>query len=64
MTVFVDTSAIYALIDRSDDGHPRAVRGRDQVLSEDLVTHSYVITEVVSLVRRRLGAGGRGATDR
>lgn len=55
MTVFVDSSAIYALIDRSDDGHARALRGRDRVLGEDLVTHSYVIVEVVALVRRRLG---------
>lgn len=55
MTVFVDTSAIYALIDRSDDGHARALRGRDRVLGEELVTHSYVLVEVVSLVRRRVG---------
>lgn len=31
------------------------MRVRGQVLGEDLVTHSYVIAEVVSLVRRRLG---------
>lgn len=58
MTVCVDTSAIYALIDRGDGGHPRALRGRGQVLGEELVTHSYVIAEAVSLVRRQLGPEG------
>ncbi len=55
MTVFVDTSAVYALLDRSDVGHERALRGRDLVLGEELVTHAYVVAETVSLVRRRLG---------
>lgn len=55
MTVFIDTSAIYALLDRADDGHERACRGQEVVLGEQLVTHSYVIVETISLVRRRLG---------
>ena len=57
MTVFVDTSAIYALIDRADAGHERAVRGRSVVEGEELVTHEYVVLETVSLVRHRLGPG-------
>ena len=56
MTVFVDTSALYALLDRDDAGHDRALRGSERVLGEELVTHSYVVVETVSLVRRRLGA--------
>ena len=56
MSVFVDTSALYALLDRDDAGHERAMRARNSILGEELVTHSYVIVETVSLVRRRLGA--------
>lgn len=56
MTVFVDTSALYALLDADDDGHDRAVRGRDAIGVDNLVTHGYVVAETISLVRRRLGA--------
>ncbi len=55
MTVFVDTSAIYALMDRSDVGHDRAIRASERLIGNDLVTHSYVLAETISLVRRRLG---------
>ncbi len=55
MTIFVDTSAIYALVDRADDGHLRAVRGQEAVLGEELVTHSFVVVETIAIVRRRLG---------
>jgi len=56
VTVFVDTSALYALLDADDDGHDRAMRGRDAVADDVLVTHGYVVAEMISLVRRRLGA--------
>ena len=56
MTVFVDTSAIHALLDRGDEGHARAVRGQAAVAGEELLTHGYVVVETVSIVRRRLGA--------
>lgn len=56
MTVFVDTSAAYALLDAGDANHPRAVLAAELLLGEELVTHSYVVEELVSLVRRRLGA--------
>ena len=55
MTTFVDTSAIYALLDRSDAGHGRAVRGQEAVAGDELVTHAYVVVETISLVRHRLG---------
>ena len=55
MTVFVDTSALYALLDADDSGHERALRGSERILGEELVTHGYVVVEAVSLVRRRLG---------
>jgi predicted nucleic acid-binding protein len=56
VSVFVDTSALYALLDSDDAGHERALRGSEHILGEELLTHSYVLVETVSLVRRRLGA--------
>ena len=56
MSVFVDTSAVYALLDAGDSNHEHAIRATERLLGEDLVTHSYVVVELVSLVRRRLGA--------
>lgn len=55
MSVFVDTSALYALLDAGDSNHERAVRTSERLLGEELVTHCYVVVELVSLVRRRLG---------
>jgi predicted nucleic acid-binding protein len=54
--VFVDTSAVYTLLDAGDSNHERALRATARLLGEELVTHSYVVVELVSLVRRRLGA--------
>jgi predicted nucleic acid-binding protein len=59
VTKFVDTSALYALVDENDQNHDSAERwlagpGRDP--SELLVTHSYVVVESIALIRRRLGA--------
>jgi predicted nucleic acid-binding protein len=56
VTVFVDTSAVYALLDASDSNHERALQATARLLGEELATHSYVVVELVSLVRRRLGA--------
>jgi uncharacterized protein len=54
---FVDTSAIYAVLDRADPNHPQARQAVAQLRAEDaqLVTHAYVLVEVVALVQRRLG---------
>ena len=54
MSVFVDTSAVYALLDVGDSNHARAMRPTESLLGEELATHSYVVVELVSLVRRRL----------
>lgn len=56
MSIFVDTSALYALLDAADVGHERALQGSERILGEELLTHSYVMVEAISLVRRRLGA--------
>lgn len=59
MRVFVDTSALYALLDEDDENHAPA---RDWFTDEAsdpsmlLTTHSYVIVESCALVQRRVGA--------
>lgn len=60
-TVFVDTSALYALLDADDDRHPQAASGwlrlLDGIESGVLsgVTHHGVVVEASALVQRRLG---------
>src|SRR5687768_5408350 len=57
MTTFADTSALYALLDRDDTFHERAVAGWRELVErrESLVTHNYVCVETVALALRRLG---------
>lgn len=56
MTVFVDTSAIYALVDLDDARHEVAAQTfRFLVHGERLVAHNYVILEAIALTQRRLG---------
>ncbi len=65
MSSFVDTSALYALLDIDDANHQVAVRQFVSLRGEDLVTHNYVIVETAALVQRRLGleAVARFVTD-
>jgi predicted nucleic acid-binding protein len=44
---FVDTSAVYALLDAGDSNHERALGSTPSLLGEELVTHSYVVVELV-----------------
>ena len=55
--IFLDTSAIYAWSDTRDSNHPAAVRQLQQILDEreELLTHNYVLLEVISLLQARLG---------
>ena len=54
---FLDTSALYALLDRDDACHAEAARLWRWLLERDerLVTTNYVVVETVALVQRRLG---------
>jgi uncharacterized protein len=57
VSVFIDTSAFYALLDRSDENHLEAKREWNGLLDEDrtLVTSNYVLIETVALSQNRLG---------
>jgi predicted nucleic acid-binding protein len=55
--LFVDTSAIYALLDRSDANHPRARELAQRIREEahGLVTTNFVVAECHALILARLG---------
>jgi hypothetical protein len=56
--VFVDTSALLALLDEDDAHHREAAAALRHLLSSaELVTHNYVQVELLALARRRLGPG-------
>jgi predicted nucleic acid-binding protein len=57
MTVFVDTSALYAVLDRDDANHTAAAECWRRLVSDgaDLLTHNYVLVETCALTQRRLG---------
>lgn len=56
MTVFVDSSALYALIDADDVNNRRAARSFTSLARNAvLVTHSYVCLETTALLQRRIG---------
>jgi predicted nucleic acid-binding protein len=57
VTVFVDTSAILAFIDRNERNHTQAVDlwGRLRHEGEMLVCSSYVLLESFALIQNRLG---------
>ena len=59
MSVFVDTSALFVLLDRDNAAHPRAADAfRDLLRADQLITHNYVVLETTALVGRRLGLEG------
>ena len=57
MTVFVDTSAVVALMNADDHMHSYARTVIDELFSSQaaLVTTNYVVVETCALVQRRLG---------
>ena len=57
MTIFVDTSAIYALMDADDRNHLRAAAAWAEWLQQPIqfVTTNYVLLESFALIQHRLG---------
>lgn len=57
MKVFVDTSALIAVIDRADEAHASARVIWRQLIEQDaqLVSTNYVLVETNALIQRRLG---------
>jgi predicted nucleic acid-binding protein len=57
VSVFVDTSALYAFLVESEGAHPEVVRAVSQVLQEGrrLRTSSYALVETSALLQRRIG---------
>jgi predicted nucleic acid-binding protein len=55
--VFIDTSAMLAILDASQPDHAAAKRSLRRLADEndELITHSYVVVEANALVQRRLG---------
>jgi hypothetical protein len=54
--VFVDTSAWYALLDKSDANHQAAVKLKDSLV-HPMVTSNYIADETITLARTHLGYG-------
>ena len=57
MSVFVDTSAFYAVLDADDRHHPAAKIAWEALLraGTPLVTTNYVLVETVALLQHRIG---------
>jgi predicted nucleic acid-binding protein len=57
MVILLDTSAIYALADRSDPHHEQAKRLFHHALEsgETLLVHNYILLESAALLSKRLG---------
>ena len=55
--VFIDTSAFYALMDRSDSYHQKAKKLWTFLLDEEIYfkTTNYIIIETLALLQNRLG---------
>ena len=59
MTIFVDTSAFYAVFDRSDPNHLEARETWNTLLrgQATLLTTNYVLLETAALLQHRIGIG-------
>ena len=57
MTVFIDTSAFYAVLDHDDSNHDKAKETWVRLLREHagLPTNNYVLLEISALLQHRLG---------
>lgn len=66
MTVFVDTSALLAVLDAGDLFHSQAAAEWQQLIEDDrdLVSTNYVLVETFALSQRRLGMEAVQTLDR
>jgi len=57
VNVFVDTSALLAVLDRSDERHEAAKRAWTALLdgTHALICHNYVLVETSAVLARRIG---------
>jgi len=57
MSIFLDTSALYAVLDADDEHHESAKRAWTDLIEreERLVCSNYVLVETFALVQHRLG---------
>jgi len=57
MSLFVDTSAFYALLDADDEHHRKAAGAWQELIGseQDAVTSNYILVETFALIQRRLG---------
>jgi predicted nucleic acid-binding protein len=57
MQIFIDSSALYALVVRTDRFHTRARTALEALPpDETIVTHNYALTETIQLLQSRVGA--------
>lgn len=59
--VFVDTSALVALLDRADARHAEVAETFRGFVDAELVSHGYVVAETLAVTRRRLGVEATAA---
>ena len=57
MTVFADTSGLYALLVRTEERHDEVARAFARILErrQPLVTTNYILLETAALLQRRIG---------
>jgi predicted nucleic acid-binding protein len=54
VSVFVDTSALFALLDEADSQHSQASDALRRLVGAELVTHALIVVESAALVGKRL----------
>jgi predicted nucleic acid-binding protein len=57
MTIFIDTSAFFAILDRDDLNHHKAKKSWHDLLNSEntLVTSNYIVVECFAIMQHRLG---------